>query len=174
VTAEDEIQVVIFRVGSQEFALDIFQIERVLRYEAPARLPSAPAFLEGVVAFGDGVVPVVDLRKRLEVPAALGEDVRIVVIRLEDQKVGLLVDQVAEVARVDSTTIAAPPPMVRGLAADYIAGIITRGGRTIIMLQAARLLSATERIALEQAGTAEPVSAGGPKSRRKGSGTAHE
>jgi purine-binding chemotaxis protein CheW len=168
VTADD-IQVVIFRVGPQEFALDIFQIERILRYERPARLPSAPAFLEGVVQYGDAVVPVVDLRKRLEVPAELGEDVRIMVLRLDDQKIGVLVDQVLEVTRVDSTAIAPPPPMVRGLAADYIAGIIARPNRTIVMLQAARLLNATERIALtEAAASAEPVAAGSKRSKNPG------
>lgn len=168
---EDEIQVVIFRVGPQEFALDIFQIERILRYERPATLPSAPAFLEGVVQFGDSVVPVVDLRKRLEVPAELGDDVRTMVLRIDDTKVGVLVDQVLEVTRVDSTAISPPPPMVRGLAADYIAGIISRPNRTIVMLQAAKLLNATERIALGEAAaavTGEPVGAGGKRGKRQG------
>jgi purine-binding chemotaxis protein CheW len=165
----DEIQVVIFRVGSQEFALDIFQIERILRYERPATLPSAPDFLEGVVQFGDAVVPVVDLRKRLEVPADLADEVRIMVLRIDDQKVGVLVDQVLEVTRVDSTSIAPPPPMVRGLAAEYIAGIIARPNRTIVMLQAGKLLNATERIALEHAATsAEPVASGGKRGKRQG------
>jgi purine-binding chemotaxis protein CheW len=169
VTAADEIQVVIFRVGSQEFAIDIFQIERILRYEKPATLPSAPDFLEGVVQYGDSVVPVVDLRKRLEVPAALSEEVRIMVLRLDDQKVGVLVDQVVEVARVDSTAISSPPPMVRGLAADYIAGIISRPGRTIVMLQAGKLLNAKERIALldTTAGGTEPAAAGPGKRAKK-------
>jgi purine-binding chemotaxis protein CheW len=166
---DDEIQVVIFRVGPQEFALDIFQIERILRYERPALLPSAPAFLEGVAQYGDSVVPVVDLRKRLEVPAELGDDVRTMVLRIDATRVGVIVDQVLEVTRVDSTSIAPPPPMVRGLAADYIAGIISRPNRTIVMLQAARLLNATERIALgEVAAPAEPVAAGGKRARRPG------
>jgi purine-binding chemotaxis protein CheW len=165
--AADEIQVVIFRVGPQEFALDIFQIERILRYERPATLPSAPAFLEGVVQYADSVVPVVDLRKRLEVPAALTDEVRIMVLRLDDQKVGVLVDQVLEVARVDSTGITPPPPMVRGLAADYIAGLITRPNRTIVMLHAARLLSATERITLRDAVEgAEPVTVAGKRGKK--------
>jgi purine-binding chemotaxis protein CheW len=167
VTTADEIQVVIFRVGPQEFALDIFQIERILRYERPASLPSAPDFLEGVVQYGDAVVPVVDLRKRLEVPAQLTDEVRIMVLRLDDQKVGILVDQVLEVTRVDSTAITPPPPMVRGLAADYIAGIISRPNRTIVMLHAAKLLNATERIALlEAVARGEPVAAGGKRGKR--------
>ena len=148
----DDIQVVVFRVGPQEFALDILQVERILRYEPPTALPKAPAFLEGVVRYEGGVVPVVDLRKRLEVDAAIHEETRLMIVPLERQRVGLLVDAVREVMRVDSTTIAAPPPMVRGLAAAYIAGIIARGERTILILNAGRLLDATERLALEGVG----------------------
>lgn len=147
----DDIQVVCFRIGRQEFAFEILQVERILRHSAPATLPSAPEFLEGVVPYQGGVVPVVDLRKRLEVTAPLGEETRIVVLSLEEGRVGIIVDEVREVLRVDSTTIAAPPPMVRGLAAAYIAGIIARPGRTIVLLNAARILSATERLALTPA-----------------------
>ena len=57
-------------------------------------------------------------------------------------------DEVREVLRVDSTTIAAPGPMVSGLAAAYIAGIVTRPERTIIILNARKLLSSSERLAL--------------------------
>lgn len=151
---DDEIQVVAFRVGPQEFAVDILQVERILRYERPAPLPKAPAFLEGVVRYEGGAVPVVDLRKRLEVADPVREETRLVVLNLEDQRVAVTVDEVLEVARVDSTTITPPPPVVRGLAASYIAGIITRGPRTVVLLHVARLLTATERLALAGAGEA--------------------
>jgi purine-binding chemotaxis protein CheW len=147
----DDIQVVAFRVGPQEFALDISQVERILRYEKPAALPRAPDFLEGVVRYGGGAIPVVDLRTRLELDAAIGDETRLMVLSLDGQRIGVLVDQVREVMRVDSTTIAAPPPMVRGLAASYIAGIITEGERTVVLLNALRLLSSTERQALQAA-----------------------
>ncbi|MGH7656839.1 MAG: chemotaxis protein CheW [Gemmatimonadales bacterium] len=146
--ADDEIQIVVFRVGTQEFALDIFQIERILRYEKPSRVPQAPDYLEGVISWGDRVVPVVDLRKRLEVHAELSEDVRIMVLILDEDRIGILVDQVVEVLRVDSTSIAAPPPLVRGLAAEFISGIVNRPDRTIVMLNAGRLLNSQERAAL--------------------------
>ena len=149
----DDIQVVTFRVGSQEFALDILQIERILRYVAPAPLPKAPDFLEGVVQYEGGAVPVVDLRKRFELAAPIREETRLMVLDLENQRIGVLVDEVREVMRVDSTTITAPGPMVSGLAAAYIAGIITRPARTIIILNARRLLSSTERLALAGIGS---------------------
>lgn len=147
----DELQFVVFRLGPQEFALSIGQVERILRYEAPAALPQAPDFLEGVMPYGGGVVPLVDLRKRLSLDAPLKEETRVMVVQLDDQHVGVVVDQVREVLRVDTRTIASPPPMVRGLAARYISGIITRPGRTIVVLNAGRLLSSEERLALEEA-----------------------
>ena len=149
---EDEIQLVAFRVGPQEFALDILQVERILRYERPAPLPKAPAFLEGVVRYEGGAVAVVDLRKRLELPDPVREETRLVVLNLEDQRVAVVVDEVLEVMRVDSTTITPPSPVVRGLAAPYIAGIITLGKRTIVLLHVGRLLTATERLALAGVG----------------------
>jgi purine-binding chemotaxis protein CheW len=147
----DDIQLVTFRVGTQEFAFDISQVERILRYEVPAPLPQAPAFLEGVIPYGSGAVPVIDLRKRFELDAPIREESRLMVLDLEDRRVAILVDEVREVIRVDSTTIVAPGPVVSGLAAAYIMGIVPRAGRTIILLNTRKLLTSTERLALAAA-----------------------
>jgi purine-binding chemotaxis protein CheW len=152
--AGDDVQVVTFRVGRQEFAFDILQVERILRYSAPAPLPKAPEFLEGVMPYGDGAVPVIDLRKRFELDAPIREETRLMVLELDNQRVAVLVDEVREVLRVDATSITAPGPVVSGLAAIYIAGIITRPERTIIILNARKLLSSTERLALNTLGAA--------------------
>jgi purine-binding chemotaxis protein CheW len=148
---DDELQFVIFQVGSQSLALSIFQVERILRWEQPAALPNAPAFLEGVLRYGDGVVPVVDLRKRLDVPATQQEETRVMVLELEDQRVGIVVDAVSEVVRVDARTFSPPPPMVRGLAAKYITGILSQADRTVVVLNAGKLLNSKERLALTEA-----------------------
>ncbi|MEP7176720.1 MAG: chemotaxis protein CheW [Gemmatimonadales bacterium] len=150
----DDIQVVSFRVGTQEFAFDILQVERILRHVTPAPLPNAPAYLEGVVPYEGTALPVVDLRKRFELEAPIREETRLMVVDLGEQRIGLLVDEVREVMRVDSTTITAPGPVVSGLAAAYIAGIVVRPGRTIIILNARKLLSSTERLALSAQGGA--------------------
>lgn len=150
----DDMQVVTFRVGRQEFALDILQVERILRYVPPSPLPKAPQFLEGVMPYGDGAIPVIDLRKRFDLEATIREETRLMVLELETQRVAVLVDEVREVMRIDTTAITAPGPMVSGLAAAYISGIITSPGRTIIILNARKLLSSTERLALDQLGAA--------------------
>jgi purine-binding chemotaxis protein CheW len=145
---DDELQFVVFQVGPLELALSIFQVERILRWEQPAPLPNAPAFLEGVIPYGGGVVPVVDLRKRLDVPVTQKEETRVMILELEAQRVGIVVDEVLEVLRVDTRTISPPPPMVKGLAAKYITGILSQPDRTVVVLNAEKLLSSKERLAL--------------------------
>jgi purine-binding chemotaxis protein CheW len=152
--AADDVQIVVFKVGRQEFGFDILQVERILRYTPPSPLPKAPLFLEGVMPYGGTAVPVIDLRKRFELDAPIREETRLMVLELETQRVAVLVDEVREVLRIDSTAIAAPGPVVSGLAAVYIAGIIARPGRTIIILNARKLLSSTERLALSELGAA--------------------
>jgi purine-binding chemotaxis protein CheW len=153
-TGQDEtFQVVVFRVGGHEFAFDIFQVQRILRYEPPAALPKAPAFLEGVLQIEGGVVPVIDLRKRFELPhAPLGPETRTMVVEADGGAVGVVVDAVSEVLRVSAGAVTPPPPVVRGLAAAYIQGIITQPSRTVVLLHAGRLLSSAERIKLKAIG----------------------
>jgi purine-binding chemotaxis protein CheW len=150
----DDVQLVTFRVGRQEFAFDILQVERILRYSAPSPLPKAPDFLEGVMPYGDSAVPVIDLRKRFELQAVIREETRLMVLELDGQRIAVLVDEVLEVLRIDSTAISAPSPIVSGLAAIYIAGIVTRAARTLISLNARKLLSSSERLALTGLGAA--------------------
>lgn len=145
----DEVQVVTFRLGGQDFAFNIFQVERILRYQQPAALPKAPDFLEGMMRFGDEAVPVIDLRKRLNVAAPVREETRIMILEWEDGHIGVVVDTVLEVLKIPASDISPPPKIVRGLAAKYISGIIAHDDRTIVLLAAPALLSSKERLALE-------------------------
>lgn len=150
-TAGDDIQLVAFRIAGQDFALDIFQVERILRYEPPSPLPKAPAFLVGVLAYEGAAVPVIDLRKRLGVAAALRDDTRTMILEGSGSRIGVVVDSVTEVLQVPADAVTAPPPIVRGLAAEYVTGLVVRGAQTVIVLNAGKLLSSQEKIALEAA-----------------------
>lgn len=147
--AGDDVQLVVFRVGGQEFAVNIFQVERILRHQPPTALPQAPDFLEGMIPYGEGHVPLVDLRKRLGVPAPVRDETRVMIIEWEHGKVGVIVDAVREVRRVAAQRIAPPPSIVQGLAAEYINGVIGLDDRTIVILAAPRLLTSTEKLALD-------------------------
>ena len=122
-SADDDVQLVTFKVAGQDFAFNIFQVERILRYEAPAPLPKAPDFLEGVLRYQGSAVPLVDLRKRLGAPAPHREETRTVILEWEGAKLGVVVDAVTEVLQVAASEVTAPPNIVKGLAAEYIAGM---------------------------------------------------
>jgi purine-binding chemotaxis protein CheW len=150
-TTGDDAQLVTFRVAGQEFAFNIFQVERILRYEAPARLPKAPEFLEGVLQYQGTPVPVIDLRKRLGVAAPLKDDTRIIVLDWDGGRIGIVVDAVTEVTQIAAGQVNTPPAIVKGLAAEYITGLVGRAGRTIIVLNTGKLLASKEKLALAAA-----------------------
>jgi purine-binding chemotaxis protein CheW len=147
-TTGDEVQLVVFRIGSQPFAVNIFQVERVLRYQEPTPLPHAPAFLEGIFPHGGRAVPLVDLRRRLGLPAPVREDTRVIILTLDIGPVGIAVDAVLAVRKVPASAIAPPGSLVKGLAAQFIQGVVVADGRTIVILAPARLLDSTEQVTL--------------------------
>ena len=150
-TAGDDVQLVTFRVAGQDFAFNIFQVERILRYEAPAALPKSPDFLAGVLQYQGGPVPVIDLRKRLSVAAPLKDDTRIIVLDWDGGRIGVVVDAVTEVMQIGAAAVNPPPPIVKGLAAEYISGLVGRDQRTIIVLNTGKLLASQEKLALATA-----------------------
>ncbi len=150
-TADEEIQIVTFRVGDHVFAFSVLEVERVLRYEAPTPLPEAPDFLDGMLQHGNDVVPVIDLRKRLNVEAGTREETRIILVDWDDGKVGLVVDEVLELLKVPVSDVNAPPAIVQGLAAEYVSGIVARASGTIIVFALQKLLTSKERLELEAA-----------------------
>jgi purine-binding chemotaxis protein CheW len=100
------------------------------------------------VKFAGDAVPIVDLRKRLEAPANVGEDTRIVVLELDRGRVGLVVDAVLEVMKVPADQVRPPSPIVQGLAAEYITGIVSVADRTLVLLAASRLLKSKESLTI--------------------------
>jgi purine-binding chemotaxis protein CheW len=161
--AEALTKLVTFRLGDDLFAADIFAVERVLRHQTPRALPDVPPWISGVIEYQGRVVPVLSLRRRFELAALEPTaQTRIVVLNARGEWIGIIVDSVLEVSVVDAGQVSAPPAFFRGLAGDYLKGIVRRGEheeRLVIVLDVEQLLSTTERIALERArGT--PVSGG--------------
>lgn len=146
-------KIVTFRLGDDHFAADIHAVERVLRYSAPTPVPDMPAYIEGVMDYQHRVLPVVNLRRRFEMPAVdVRTETRTLVLNVGGEWIGVVVDSVTEVVSFDPEAVAPPPKLFRGLAGEYIKGIVRRGSRLVIYLDVEQLLSSTERIALQAAG----------------------
>ncbi|HET6763286.1 MAG TPA: chemotaxis protein CheW [Longimicrobiaceae bacterium] len=147
-----QIQLVTFRVGGEEFGLDVFAVHEILRFSPVTPVPKAPQFVEGVLDVRGALVPVVDLRKRFEVAeVATNDDTRIVLVEFQGERLGLVVDAVTEVLRVPETAVLPPPKYVAGLAAEFIRGIVRMEGRLIVLVDMDRILGSAERIALQAA-----------------------
>jgi len=145
-------KIVTFRLGEDLFAADIYAVERVLRYQAPRSVPNVPPWIEGVIEYLGRVVPVINLRRRFELPeVAVAAETRILVFNAGGEWVAALVDAVLEVAALDQATLSPPPPLFRGLSAEYLRGIVRRKDRLVILLDVARLLSSSDRLTLERA-----------------------
>ena len=151
-SATETTKVVTFRLGDDLFAADIFAVERVLRYQPPVSVPDVAQWIEGMIEYRGRVVPVIDLRRRFELPPAENRDsARILVCNAESEWIGAIVDAVLEVTTIDPTSVTPPPPLFRGLTTEYLKGIVRRKDRLIIFLDIARLLTTSERLALELA-----------------------
>jgi len=143
------VRLVTFRLGSDLFAAPIEAVERVLRYQAPRTVPNLPAWIGGVIEYGNRIVPVIDLRRRFELPSAeITPQMRLLVLSAAGEWAAVLVDAVMDVRTIQSAELVEPPPLFRGLAAEYLRGVIKRDDQLVIVLDTDRLLTSSERLVL--------------------------
>ncbi len=148
----DERQLVVFQLAAELYGVEISRVHEIIRLQSVTRVPRAPAFVEGVINLRGKVIPVVDLRRRFSLP--LSENTRasrIVVVEIGDQVVGIIVDAVSEVLRVNTGVIEPPSPVVAGIDSEYLEGIAKLTDRLVILLDLDRVLAKEERRALELA-----------------------
>lgn len=146
-------KLVTFKLGEDFFAADVHAVERVLRYSPPTSVPDMPDYIEGVMDYQGRVLPVVNLRRRFELPAIEARtETRTLILNVSGEWIGVVVDSVTEVASFDPKAVAPPPKLFKGLAGEYLKGIVRRGERLVIFLDVEKLLTSTERIAMQQAG----------------------
>jgi purine-binding chemotaxis protein CheW len=144
----DETKVLVFRLGDDEFGLPIEVVDEVARApEQVTRLPKTPAFLEGVINLRGEVLPVIDQRRRFDMPPPEAlEGRRLIVVRTEAHRAGLIVDSVSEVLRCATSQIL-PAPELAGETTRLVNGVLNleKDQRLILMLDPDELLSRAER-----------------------------
>lgn len=146
-----KLQLVTFRLGDDLFAVDIFTVDRVLRHVRPRPVPDVPPWMEGVIDYEGRVVPVIDLRARFNVEGQRPDDARILVFAVDGQWIAMTVDAVQEVTAVEAAQLEAPPAIFRGLAKEYLSGMMRRDGAVLVVLNVRHLLTSQERLQLERA-----------------------
>ena len=147
---EKEIQVVAFVLNNEEFACDINNVREVLKMVKVTPLPQSLKFVEGVINLRGEVIPLVDLRKRFNLPEVdYSERSRIIIVEVGPSQVGLIVDEVSEVLRLSSSQIQASPSGITGGDNELIVGVGKIEQRLLIILNLEYILSTEEQLALE-------------------------
>ncbi|MEK8034806.1 chemotaxis protein CheW [Ideonella sp. DXS29W] len=123
-------EVLTARVGHEEYGLDILAVQEIRRYEPATRVANSPEHLLGVVDLRGVVVPIVDLRLHLGVPAAVGPGTVTVIVNVGPRTVGLVVDAVSEVVNLAAEQIRPPPAIVSSDRTAFIVGLVSLGSAT--------------------------------------------
>jgi len=141
-----EIQLVIFMLAGERFALEISQVREIIRMQNITPMPKAPTFIQGVINLRGQIIPVMDLSERFSIrKTEQGEKSRIVVVDVEENAMGLVVDEVPEVVRILSTDIEPTPEMLESqIHAQFIRGVAKRDEDLIIIMDAQKILTKEE------------------------------
>ena len=143
---EEEIQLVVFKLGEEELGVNIHQVREIVRLVPITPIPRAPEFIEGVVNLRGQVLAVMDLAKRLDIPSKpRSEKTRIVVVELEDNAVGMIVDEVSEVLRIPTSKVEKTPQLIESeISQRYITGVGKLKDRLLILINLVAILSVEE------------------------------
>lgn len=142
----DLLQLVGFRVGAEEFGLDILRVQEIIRLQELTRVPNSHESMDGVMNLRGKIIPVVALRKRFgleQVPP--DKQNRIVVVEIRGSVLGLIVDSVSEVLRIPAGTVE-PPPHLGKVKQEYVSGVGKIDDRLLILLDVDRLMSSDDLV----------------------------
>lgn len=149
--SKEVLQLVTFRLGNEEYSLDILKVQEIIRHMDLTRVPKTPDFVDGVINLRGRVIPVIDLRKRFGLASdERTNETRIIVVDVNDAIVGFKVDAVSEVLRLPADTVEPPPSIVTDVESEYIKGVGKMEGRLIILLDVSRILSRKETLTLNE------------------------
>jgi purine-binding chemotaxis protein CheW len=137
-----------WRVGGEEYGLDIRKVQirkvqEIRSYEAPTRIPQAPAHLKGVVNLRGVIVPVVDLRLRLGREAQYTASTVVIVLSVDRRVAGIVVDSVSDVVDLAPEAIRPPPELAGQDGPRFITGVANVGERMLLLADMDALLADT-------------------------------
>lgn len=144
------IQLVTFQLGEELYGVDIMDVKEIVKVRKVRPIPNAPYYVEGIINLRSEIIPVISLHKRFQIKKLdvdeNSEDFEggFIILNIDDNKIGIIIDKIARVVTVDTSEIKAPPQMISGIGTEYIHGVIRQDDRYLIMLDIRRLFNAKE------------------------------
>jgi purine-binding chemotaxis protein CheW len=139
--AVTESQLVSFKLGSGVYAIDIRDIQEVIRYTQPTEIPNVPFYVRGIIQRRDGILPVVDLRLKMGMEAStIDEFTKVVVVETPQARVGFVVDCIHKVLRVAESEVKSPPELLEQQLGGELKGIVEADGEMVLLLNSQKLV----------------------------------
>lgn len=144
-------EVLAFRLGKEEYGIDILKVQEIRGYENVTRIANAPDFIKGVMNLRGIIVPIVDMRIRFNLGTPTYDQFTVVIIlNVGNRVIGMVVDSVSDVTQLSEDQIKSAPEMGTALRTDYLLGMGVIEDRMLILLDIERLMG-NEELALEHA-----------------------
>jgi purine-binding chemotaxis protein CheW len=148
-SSNEIMQLVTFKLGNEEYAVNILKVQEINRMKEITRVPNTPSYVEGVINLRGKVIPVINLRSKFGLENKENDiQSRIMIMDIQGITMGLVVDAVSEVLRIPSNIIEATPPMASNISTEYIMGIAKLEDRLIILLDMDMLVGKPEETSI--------------------------
>jgi purine-binding chemotaxis protein CheW len=147
-----ELRLITFRVGPETFVLDIMAVRQIVPYNGSTSVPTAPAFVEGIIVLRNEVIPIIDLRDRLYPQLTDRSEQPLVLITLTSAGViGFKVDEVRRIVTVSSDAFLPPPPLVKGIRGELLIAVVPHGEEIYLLIDVENVLTVDEKVELREA-----------------------
>ena len=151
------LRLITFRVGPETFVLDIMAVRQIVPYSGSTSVPTAPAFIEGIVVLRNEVIPIIDLRERLYPRAEAVREPLVLITHTSGGVIGLKVDEVRRIVNVPTDALLPPPPLVRGIRGELLIAVVPFGEEVYLLIDVENVLSDVEKVELREADLTEHV-----------------
>jgi purine-binding chemotaxis protein CheW len=138
-------QYLTLRLGGEEYAIDILRVQEIRSYEVPTRMVSAPPFIKGVINLRGVIVPIVDLRLKLNIDKVeYNEFTVVIILNVRGTVIGAVVDSVSDVVTLTTQMIKPAPQFEASIESRFIIGLANVGERMLIVMNVEALMSNAE------------------------------
>jgi purine-binding chemotaxis protein CheW len=140
-----------FRLGNEEYAIDILQVREIRAHEPVTRIANAPEFIRGVINLRGNIVPIVDLRLKFGQQAGYDAFTVVIILNIAERLMGIVVDAVSDVVALLPEQVRPAPNLAGAIESGFIRGLAPIEGRMLIVVDIARLMTSREMALVEQA-----------------------
>lgn len=162
---KDQISILIFRVGWEEFVIDLLDVKEIIQAGQIRKLPKSLDFIDGIYNYRGDIIHIINLRKKLDLDtymiyqskhSSFDEDSSetktfIIILKVEDDLIGFYVDQIISIDHIDPTEVVELSPIFQtSVAVEYIKGIINFKERPRVMLELSKIFSEVEKFRIQQ------------------------